>query len=134
MINTEKNQGAQSTILYIEDNPANLRLVEEIIKIKTDYIFLSAIDPREGLSMAEKHKPNLILLDINLPGMNGYAVLEELKKNIELREIPVIALSADAMTNDIQKGMEAGFSDYISKPINISKLINTINTQMNKSS
>ena len=130
----EKSQDARSSILYIEDNPANLRLVEEVIKIKTNYVFLSAIDPREGLTMADKYKPNLILLDINLPGMDGYAVLEELQKNIVLREIPVIAVSADAMVNDLEKGIAAGFSDYIPKPINILKLINTIDTFMNKSS
>lgn len=133
MINNISSQNSESTVLYIEDNSDNLKLVDEILKLKSDYVFLPATDPRMGLAMAEKHLPSIILLDINLPGMDGYAVLEELKKNSKLNKIPVVAVSANAMNSDIEKALSAGFNDYVTKPINISKLLDTINSQINKS-
>lgn len=115
------------SVLYIEDNPANLRLVEEIFR-KTELANLSsAHTPELGLSMVSACNPDLILLDINLPGINGYEVLNILRKDNKTKNIPVIAISANAMSQDIEKGMAAGFDDYITKPINIDKFISTIN-------
>ncbi|HHJ80222.1 MAG TPA: response regulator, partial [Candidatus Tenderia electrophaga] len=121
---------AAKTILYIEDNPANLRLVEGLIKSQTQYAFSSAIEPILGLELAYTQKPDLILLDINLPGLNGFEVLKYLRTNDATRHIPVIAISANAMPGDIETGRVAGFDAYITKPINLAKLISTINQQL----
>ena len=130
-----EQQGAKAlspakTILYIEDNPANLRLVEQVVSRQTPYIFISAHDALLGLHMAEAQKPDLILLDINLPGMDGYKALSKLQAQEETRNIPVIAISANAMTRDVQRGVGAGFKDYLTKPINIEKLLAVINDFM----
>lgn len=114
-------------ILYIEDNPANLRLVEQVVRLKTPHTFLSAHDASLGLQMAGSHHPDLILLDINMPGMDGYEVLSKLQANEETHNIPVIAISANAMKSDIQRGVAAGFKVYLTKPIDIEKLLININ-------
>lgn len=114
------------TILYIEDNPANLRLVSTILKNENGIYMLTAHEPHLGLEIARSHKPELILLDINLPMMDGYEVLEILKATEATKEIPVIAISANAMHSDIKKGLAAGFDDYIPKPIDIKKLQATV--------
>ena len=111
------------SVLYIEDNPANLRLVEQVLARISNLEILSAAEPLLGLELAEKHTPDLILLDINLPGMDGYEVLERLKSNEKTRGITVIAISANAMPKDVLKGEEAGFDSYITKPINVKKLL-----------
>lgn len=122
---TEENS---KTILYIEDNPANLKLVEQIILMKTNYSLLKAENAEDGLDMVEKFKPDLILLDINLPGMNGYEALKILLNNPETCHIPVAALSANAMEDDIKKGKESGFIEYLTKPINVRKLLSFLET------
>lgn len=119
------------SVLYVEDNPANLRLVEEIIKKIPQAKMYSAVEPELGLSMANTHKPDLILLDINLPGMNGYEVLKNLRQNPVLCNTPVIAISANAMPGDIKKGMDAGFDDYLTKPINVGKFKTAVNKALN---
>jgi len=113
------------SILYVEDNPANLRLVNKIIS-NTPYNLLSTHSGTLGVELAEAHKPDLILLDINLPEMNGYEVLSKLKENKNLSSIPVVAISANAMTRDVEKGLEAGFDHYIKKPIDIKEFLKTI--------
>ncbi|MCW8909709.1 MAG: response regulator, partial [Gammaproteobacteria bacterium] len=80
--------------------------------------------------LATKIKPDLIMLDINLPGMSGYEVLEQLKKHNETNNIPVIAISANAMPQDISKGKEAGFDDYITKPVDTNILLKTIDSYL----
>lgn len=119
---------SKKNILYIEDNPANLRLVTMLLG-RLSYIHLrSAHEPLLGLELAEAHQPDLILLDINLPGMDGYQVLQRLQDGAKTKDIPVIAVSANAMQRDINKGMEAGFLDYLTKPINVEKFIERINS------
>jgi len=117
---------AQHSILYIEDNPANLKLVKKIIKQHPEFIFLSAITPEEGIKLALSIQPDLILLDINLPGMNGYEVMEHLLQHDKTKDIMVIAVTANAMTKEIERGMDIGFRDYITKPINVENFITTI--------
>jgi len=107
------------SILYIEDNPANLILIQKVIEKKTAFRFLSASDPVSGLELASSEHPDLILLDIFLPVMDGYEVMKRLRANELTATIPVVALSANAMKADIDRGAEAGFSAYVSKPINI---------------
>ena len=86
----------------------------------------SAHEPRLGLELAAEHKPNLILLDINLPGMDGFEVLAQLQSQEDTRNTPVIAISANAMPQDIQKGLDAGFDDYITKPIDVTALMGAV--------
>jgi PAS domain S-box-containing protein len=107
------------TILYVEDNPANLALVEQLIARRSDLVLLSAIDAHTGIQMARAYQPDVILMDINLPGISGFAALKMLRKDPLTTEIPVLALSANAMPRDIEKGLEAGFLRYLTKPINV---------------
>lgn len=122
-----ENVRLQNTrILYIEDNPANIKLVENILELKTDITLYPALTPYLGIELAEAYLPDIILLDINMSGMDGYQVLEALKKLPALKDTPIIAVTANAMFRDIERGIKAGFSDYITKPINITKFLETI--------
>ncbi len=122
-INTGK---PQQTVLYIEDNAANLRLVEAMLRHQPHLKLISATHGESGLELARRYKPQVILLDIHLPGMDGYAVLEALKTDPITRDIPVIALSADAMSIDIDRGLQAGFIQYLTKPVKMDVLHETI--------
>lgn len=113
-------------VLYIEDNPANLRLVAQLLGRRPNIHLWSAHEPFLGLELAAEHKPDLILLDINLPGMDGYEVLRELRKREATVNTPVLAISANAMPKDIEKGMAAGFDEYITKPIDVKQLLNAV--------
>ena len=116
----------EHTILYIEDNPANLRLVAQVMGRMSNIRMWSAHEPLLGLELAKEHKPDLILLDINLPGMNGFEVLKNLRQSQATANIPVLAISANAMKQDIEKGFNAGFDDYITKPIDIDALMHSV--------
>lgn len=120
----------QRTVLYIEDNPANLRLVTQLLGRLPNLHMWSAHEPMLGLELAAANKPDLILLDINLPGMDGFEVLKLLKDRDGTRNTPVIAISANAMPKDIEKGFETGFDDYITKPINIKELLSTVKEKL----
>jgi len=108
-----------STILYVEDNPANLRLVKDILSSRKDIELLFAPQAQDGIELAEMHSPDLILMDIHLPGMDGVTAMMKLKENEKTRHIPVVAVSANAMKADIEKAIEKGFENYITKPIQI---------------
>jgi CheY-like chemotaxis protein len=118
--------GTRRDVLCIEDNPANLRLIEGIFAHRPHLRLLSAIAPGLGLELARSHRPALILLDINLPDMDGYAVLQCLRESPLTRDIPVIATSANAMPKDIARGRAAGFADYLTKPLDINRLIQAV--------
>lgn len=118
------------TLLYVEDNPSNTRLVTNLLHSRQDINLINAHTGRLGLDMAVAYKPDLILLDIQLPIMDGYQVLEALKKNEQTNEIPVIAVSANAMKSDIKKGLAAGFQDYITKPLDIPGFQTLISQQL----
>ena len=113
-------------ILYVEDNPANLNLVTQLFKQIPNINLWSAHEPILGIDLAVEHIPTLILLDINLPGMDGFEVLKVLRQGDKTKDIPVIAISANAMENDIQKGLDAGFDDYVTKPIDFKKLLSVV--------
>lgn len=117
-------------ILYIEDNSSNLKLVTEILHSRKEIIFFSASNGSDGLNIAFIKQPNLILLDMNLPDLNGFDLLEKLKMNPITKDIPVIALSANVMKEDINKALNNGFLDYITKPIDIAQFISTISKYM----
>ena len=114
------------TLLYVEDNPANLMLVEQIIENRADIYLLSARDGNHGITIAQSHLPDVILMDINLPGISGSEALKILLADPATRHIPVIALSANAMPRDIEKGLTAGFFRYLTKPIKINEFMNAL--------
>lgn len=124
------DEGEPHLVLYVEDNPANLRLVEEIVAFRRDLRLLSAPDGHLGLQLARAHRPEAILLDLNLPGMSGFEVLRQLRADPETTWIPVIALTANAMPRDIERGMAAGFHRYLTKPIDIDKFTEAINSTL----
>ncbi|MCR4379249.1 MAG: PAS domain S-box protein [Rhodospirillales bacterium] len=113
-------------ILYIEDNPDNIALMEYIVANLTGIGLKTAHTAELGIAIAIRDKPDLILMDINLPGMNGYEALAELRRHEKTLEIPVFAISADAMPGEVQRGKEAGFLAYLTKPINVADLTATI--------
>lgn len=114
------------TILYIEDNLSNIKLVSHILARQTHINLITAHEAELGLALASKYCPELILLDINMPGLNGYQVLSILQADEQLKDIPVIAVTANAMLQDIERGKTAGFSDYLSKPLDISHFVKII--------
>ncbi len=115
------------TVLYVEDNPANLKLVEQIIERYPNMNLLTATNGNIGVQVARKHLPDVILMDINLPGINGFEALEILKRDAKTAHIPIIAVSANAMPADIKKGIDAGFFRYITKPIRVNELMVVLN-------
>src|SRR4029077_11499593 len=112
-----KNSDTCHTLLYVEDNPANLKLVEQLIARRPDLCLLSAGDGLAGIALARAHLPEVILMDINLPGISGIETLALLRADPLTAHITVVALSANAMPYDIAKGLEAGFFRYLTKPI-----------------
>jgi len=122
---------ASRKVLYIEDNPANLRLVSRVMAKRDDIHLFTAPESETGLGLAFERAPDLVLLDINLPGMDGFEVLQQLRANEKMSNMPIIAVSANAMPNDIDKGLKAGFNSYITKPINISELLDAVDDALN---
>ena len=114
------------TLLYVEDNPANLLLVENLMERRSDIRLISARDGHSGVSLARTARPDVILMDINLPGISGIKALQLLRQHASTAHIPVIALSANAMPGDIEKGMDAGFVSYLTKPIRINEFMDTL--------
>ena len=120
-------------LLYVEDNPANLQLVEEIVRIRGDLRQMSAPDAQLGIELARSHEPQLILMDINLPGLSGKDALSVLRADPATAHIPVIALTANAMAGDVARGLAAGFFRYVTKPIEVNKLNAAIDDALGKS-
>jgi PAS domain S-box-containing protein len=114
------------TLLYVEDNPANLKLIEQLIARRSDIRLLSARDGNLGIQLARAHQPEVILMDINLPGISGIEALKILREEPGTAHIPVIALSANAMPRDIEKGLQAGFFRYLTKPIKVNEFMDTL--------
>ena len=116
----------QRRVLYIEDHPANLKLVKKIIGQRPALTLLDAINAELGLEIARRERPDLILLDINLPGMSGFEALKALQADPATRRIPVIAVTANAMKRDIDFGMAVGFAEYITKPLDVDRFLGII--------
>ncbi len=114
------------TVLYIEDDEANRQLVQFIFARREDLHLLEAETGTAGIKMAFEHQPDMILLDLSLPDINGYKVLEKLHSDNSTNHIPVVAVSGDSMPEDVQKGMDAGLQGYITKPIKIMELYEVI--------
>ena len=119
------NEG-QSTLLYVEDNPANLLLVKKLLERRTDISLFSTGNGTSGVEMARLLLPDVILMDINLPGISGIEAMQILATDSATAHIPIVAISANAMPRDIEKGLDAGFFRYLTKPIKVNELIDTL--------
>lgn len=112
-------------ILYIEDNPQNMRLVGKMLKIG-GYEMLEAVDGLSGVAAAAREKPDLILMDINLPDIDGLEATSRIKANPDTATIPVVALTANAMHGDRERFMASGCDGYLAKPVTKNELLNTV--------
>ena len=121
---------AKRTLLYVEDNPANLTLVEQLIARRSDLKLLSAIDGHMGIQLARAYLPAVILMDINLPGISGFGALKILHDDPATAHIPVLALSANAVPRDIERGLEAGFFRYLTKPIKVNEFMDALDVAL----
>ncbi|MFZ6707650.1 PAS domain S-box protein [Undibacterium sp. TC9W] len=124
----QPSEGAlpKRSLLYVEDNPANLALVEQLIARRSDLRLLTAVDAHLGIATAQSCKPDVILMDINLPGLSGFGALKILANDPLTAHIPVMALSANAMPRDIEKGLDAGFFRYLTKPIKVNEFMDAL--------
>src|SRR5205807_6671852 len=118
------------TLLYVEDNPANLMLVEDLIARRPDIRLLSARDGNRGIEIARTSRPDVILMDINLPGISGFQALKILRADPATAHIPVVAISANAIPRDIEKGLEAGFFNYLTKPIKVHQFMGALDVAL----
>jgi PAS domain S-box-containing protein len=127
MAQAQAEEGAPlRTLLYVEDNPANLKLVEQLIARRANMCLLTATNGTLGIDLARDHQPDVILMDINLPGISGIEALAILRWDPATAHIPVMAISANAMPGDINKGMEAGFFRYLTKPIRVDEFMDAL--------
>jgi signal transduction histidine kinase/AmiR/NasT family two-component response regulator len=124
------NGTPRRTLLYVEDNPANLELVEQLIARRPDLRMLSAADGNLGIEFARAYQPDVVLMDINLPGISGIEALKILRADPATAHIPIIALSANAVPRDIAKGLEAGFFNYLTKPIKVNQFMEALDVAL----
>ncbi len=118
------------TLLYVEDNPANLELVEQLIARRPDLRLLSAADGNLGIEFARTHQPAVILMDINLPGISGIEAMKILQADPATAHIPIVALSANAVPRDVERGLEAGFFNYLTKPIKVNEFMDALDVAL----
>lgn len=117
-------------LLYVEDNPANLKLIEQLIARRPDMRLLTAQNGTDGINLARGYLPDVILMDINLPGISGIEAMRLIHLDPITAHIPVVALSANAIPRDIEKGLEAGFFRYLTKPIKMNEFLETLNVAL----
>lgn len=117
-------------LLYIEDNPANLKLVEQLIARRPDMRLLTAGNGDDGIRLARGYLPDVILMDINLPGISGTEAMKIIRQDEATKHIPIVALSANAIPRDIEKGIEAGFFRYLTKPMKVNEFLETMNVAL----
>jgi len=125
-LTSELQQSSATNILYIEDNSANRQLMKKIIINRTNFQYSEAVNAKEGIQAAINNNPHIILLDLNLPDMNGFEVFEQLQNNNISKKTKIIVISANAMSEDISKGQNKGFFDYITKPIDQHQLLSSL--------
>jgi PAS domain S-box-containing protein len=118
------------TVLYVEDNPANMELVAQLVARCPDLEMLTAVNASLGIELARSARPTVILMDINLPGIGGLEALRILRADPATARIPIVGLSANAMTRDVARGMEAGFFRYLTKPIKVADFMETLNAAL----
>lgn len=117
-------------LLYVEDNTANMRLVERLVERRSDLRLLGANTGLRGVEIARESRPDVILMDINLPGLNGFDAMRILAADARTSAIPVIAISANAMPHDLTRGLHAGFFRYLTKPINVQEFMDTLDAAL----
>jgi CheY-like chemotaxis protein len=122
---------ANRNILVIEDNKLNMKLMRGIFQLG-NYQIIEALDAETGIRLARKHHPFLILMDIQLPGMDGLAATQIIKSNPKLKDIPVVALTGFAMQGDEEKALASGCDGYITKPVDIQHVLKTIDEYYQK--
>ncbi len=125
-VNCLGNSAIRHTVLYVEDNPANLKLMTVVLGRYPNIRLITTQSGWNALEIADKERPDLYLLDINLPGKSGYDILAELRTQSWARGTPAVAISASATASDLERGKAAGFTDYLTKPINLQRLISTV--------
>ncbi len=125
-----ERQAPLRTLLYVEDNPANMTLVEQLIARRPELRLLGAANGTLGVELARERQPEVILMDINLPGISGIEALQLLRADPRTAHIPVLALSANAMAGDIKRGLDAGFFRYLTKPIRVAEFMEAIDVAM----
>jgi CheY-like chemotaxis protein len=121
----EENEMKTNTILIIEDNALNMKLARSLLNVG-NFLTLEALNAEDGIKLAKEHLPDLILMDIQLPGINGLEATSRLKSNDHVKHIPIIALTSYAMQGDEEKALQAGCTGYITKPIDTRKFLKTI--------
>lgn len=121
---------APHILLYVEDNPANLELIEQLVARRNDLRLICATDGEQGIEFARIHQPVVILMDINLPGISGIESMRILRRDPSTAHIPIIALSANALPIDIEKGLKAGFFDYLTKPIKVNQFMDALDSAL----
>jgi two-component system, cell cycle response regulator DivK len=119
------SSNTKATILYVEDNPDNRMLVRRIL-LSEDYALLEAKDGSDALNILKKEHPDLILMDINMPDMDGYTLTAKIKAMPGFERTPILALTANVMRGDKEKTLEAGCDGYIQKPLDIDQLIREV--------
>ena len=117
---------AWHTVLYVEDNPTNLRLVQRLFERRPDINLISAMTGERGVELARSSRPEVVLLDLHLPDINGDEVLAQLRQDPVTRTTPVVMLSADAFDGQIQRLLLAGASAYLTKPLDVRQLVDTV--------
>ncbi len=120
-------------VLCIDDNLVNLNLIIKLLGMRPNIDLLTAHTPGLGIELALAHRPELILLDINMPGLDGYQVLEVFRADPDLKTIPVIAITANAMQRDLERGRVAGFAGYLTKPLDVNEFLKTLDRCLNRS-
>ena len=125
-----EDTASKTTLLYVDDDPANLKLVMTILKLHTDMTFLSAGTGEEGIALAKAQLPDIILLDINMPDMDGFQILARLQAMPETLNTPVLALSGNNQRSDIEEGVEQGFKHYLAKPLDIDNFLVLLKSEL----
>ena len=115
-----------TTALYIDDNEVNLLLMEQLLASVSGWRLLTTDNPVQGLQLAEEEAPQLVLLDIHMPVMDGYAVLARLRSHPATADVPVVAVSADSAPADVRAALAAGFTDYLTKPLDLERVLQTL--------
>jgi PAS domain S-box-containing protein len=127
---SESNAALTATVLYIEDNIGNVRLLERLLVHKPNVRLITSLEGCLGLQLAQQHRPDLILLDVHMPDLSGYEVLELLRGDVRTASIPVVMLSADASHEQIQRFRDAGARDYLTKPLDLQHFLGQLDVYL----
>jgi CheY-like chemotaxis protein len=128
----EETSYSSGSVLCVEDNPANFRLIERILKLRPRVRLLSAMQGRLGIDLAREHRPDVIFLDLHLPDIQGDEVLRRLRDDAATRDIPVIILSADATPHHVERLVAAGASRFLVKPVQVQDFLHLLDETLNK--